>query len=313
MCQMGYVRTENRKRIVDRIRQWVSSWDWRLRWLLTTLVIAALLLWVVRAAGLWPEPTAVASVAIVSIVASSLLFRGIRRWFERVDWRIAAIFLAMLLAIAATLIVIALGLWRDPATFMGATFASWVGGVALFAIVGLVVAVVSLARPEGESVESRARILFRGQKGRHIDYIVARIRQVFEQYAEDTTQVLTVNEYHPGERKFLVVSEGETRIRSYIDDTATTYRSHISLDGVTRPPNGRDANRLLYLRVGQQTYGSQDITGGTISLPFDAIIAAHADCLIADGMEFWVDAGSDVPAMICQTIHSMRFNKKRGP
>jgi hypothetical protein len=301
---------------VDWLRRWILSWDWRLRWPVTTLVIAAVLLWAIRAAGLWPQPAAVASAAIVSTVVSSLLFRSIRRWFDRMDWRVAAIFLATLLAVAATLIVIAVGLWRDPATFMGATFAGWVSGVALFAIVGLVVAVVSLARPEEESVESRARILFRGQKGRHIDYIVARIRQVFEQYAEDTTQILTVNEYHPGDRKFLVVSEGETRIRSYIDDTATTYRSHISLDGVTGPPQGRDPNRLLYLRVGQQTYGGQDIAGDTINLPFDTIIAEDADCLIADGMEFWVNARTEPnsfsPVRFSQRIRLTVRNHIRG-
>ena len=67
------------------------------------------------------------------------------------DWRIWSIFLAMIIALAITYLCFHFDLWQDPATMGGAIFASWAGGVALFVVVGLIIAVVSLVRPEEES------------------------------------------------------------------------------------------------------------------------------------------------------------------
>ncbi|HWA91646.1 MAG TPA: hypothetical protein VG889_16525 [Rhizomicrobium sp.] len=46
--------------------------------------------------------------------------------------------------------------WVDPIKFLGAAFAAWVGGIALFTVVGAAAAIVSLARPEQELFDARA-------------------------------------------------------------------------------------------------------------------------------------------------------------
>jgi hypothetical protein len=72
---------------------------------------------------------------------------------------------ALAVTLVATATIYILGIGLDPATHFGAVFAGWVSGVALFVVLGVVVAVVSLEPPEKESFDSRARILFRRQTG----------------------------------------------------------------------------------------------------------------------------------------------------
>src|SRR4029079_3618023 len=96
------------------------------------------------------------------------------------EGRSGAVFLAAVICILATVFIYWMGYGLDPATHFGAAFASWVGGLVLFVVAGTVVALVSLVRPENESFDARARILFRRQTGKHIDYIVDRIKGVLE-------------------------------------------------------------------------------------------------------------------------------------
>src|SRR5436190_11638910 len=90
-------------------------------------------------------------------------------WIPGVDWRVGAVLAAYVISIAGTLLIYYYDIWGkaktatifgDPATHVGAVFAGWVAGLVLFTIGG-VAALVSLARPERESFDSRARILFR--------------------------------------------------------------------------------------------------------------------------------------------------------
>jgi hypothetical protein len=290
---------------MQQLLDFVVKIDWRLRALVTTLALSVLALIGVMLIGLWPSSSAIAGALLLAIVVSSLLFSKIRRWLDRMDWRVGAILLATAVAAAATLLAYAAGIGTDPSTFLGAIFAGWISGVALFVVVGVVVAVVSLARPEEESVESRARILFRGQKGRHIDYIVGRIRRVFEQYADDVSNVMTISDYDAATQTFLLMSEGKTTIRGYIDDVPSTYRSSISLVDVTPSPAGRVQNRLVYLHVGKQHFDGQEFGGGAVDFPFDATIAEGSDCLIASGLETWIKADTEE-----NTFAPVRFSRR---
>jgi hypothetical protein len=165
------------------------------------------------------------------------------------DWRVAAIWAVVLIALGATTILLAGGYWQQPNTFIGSVFASWVAGLALFTVVGLVVALVSLARPEQESFDARARILFRQQSGKHIDYIIKRIGGVLAHYNENTSIKVIVSDYHAEEKKLLITCESKTEVKSYIDDITSTVISRIKLKNVTPPPSGGVSNRILFLRV----------------------------------------------------------------
>jgi hypothetical protein len=142
-----------------------------------------------------------------------------------VDWRVWAVLIAMVLSIVATILIYRSGIDTNPATEFGAVFASWVGGVALFVVLGLAVAVVSLAQPEQESFDARARILFRRATGKHIDYIVSQIKETLEHYAEKAEIKVRITDYSPAEKKYLISVSDTVLVRSYLDDVETSYTS----------------------------------------------------------------------------------------
>src|SRR5687768_12878478 len=125
-------------------------------------------------------------------------------WLARQDWKVWTIFVTLALSLMITLIgYYVLGPIK-PETRLGSIFTSWVGGVALFVVVGVATALASVARPEQESFDARARILFHRQSGPHIDYIISRIKQLLEQYAEHVERKFTFHEYDQANAKFRI-------------------------------------------------------------------------------------------------------------
>ena len=167
------------------------------------------------------------------------------------------------------------------------------GGLALFVITGIVVAIISLARPEQESFDSRARILFRRQTGKHIDYIVSRIKEVLEHYAEETENKITILEFNNAERKYRVSSSGNTIVRSYLDDVECTYDSEIHFASDTTPPNGGARNRLVYARVGGSPVGTSEEFTDRITRPLVCQIDRDGTCAVNTMTEFWVRANDE--------------------
>jgi len=211
-------------------------------------------------------------------------------WMDWRGWTIVALVVA---AVVATGLIYYSGNGLDPATHFGAVFAAWVGGLALFIITGIVVAIISLARPERESFDARARILFRRQAGKHIDYIVSKIKEVLEHYAERTVIKVTIREFHSGEKKFRVASINESLVRSYLDDVETTYISSMEMNDITLPPAGGTPNRLVYVRVAGNPVGlSEDFTV-SVKRPISCRIDRDAACEISSMKEFWIQADTE--------------------
>jgi hypothetical protein len=122
--------------------------------------------------------------------------------------------------------------------------------LALFVAVGIAVAFVSLASPALEPYDARARILFRGQSGKHIDYFISEIKKSLEQhYGEAEHITVTVSQYHEGERVYLLSTEHGLTIRSALDDVETYYKTAVKLERYTHPPAGGTTNKLSFLRV----------------------------------------------------------------
>lgn len=214
-------------------------------------------------------------------------------WIRRLDWRVTAVIIAAAISVLATLAVYASGYGLDPATHFGGVFASWVGGLALFVVAGVVVAIVSLARPEDESFDARARILFRRQTGKHIDYIVAKIKEALEHYAETTVTKISVRAFHPGEKKYRISSSSDVKVRSYLDDVETTYSSHLSLSNVTAPPQGGEANRLAFIRVSGDAIGGPEDFLQSVTRPISCRIKENGVCDVSSMTEFWIKADDE--------------------
>lgn len=213
---------------------------------------------------------------------------------REMDWRIKVILIAFASSVAVSLLIYALGFGRSPSTFFGAVFASWVGGVALFAVVGAAAAVVSLARPEQEAFDARARILFRRQSGGHIEYIVQRIAQILEHYSERHIEKYEILDYDENSNRFRVGSETDVSLRSYIDDIQSDFKAKIRYDGITSPPPGGAPTKLCYVRVdGRPVMPPKVINGADMDEEIETRIDRDAVCRIEHRVELWIAAETE--------------------
>jgi hypothetical protein len=181
-----------------------------------------------------------------------------------------------------------------------------VGGLALFVLLGVVVAIVSLARPETESFDSRARILFRRQTGRHIDYIIGRIPQLLEHYTESNVVTVTLQEYHAPSKRYRVAVEYKTCARAYIDDIDSTYKDNIDYSGVTSPPEGGARNSLVFLRVNEKVIARAKEFDTDIKHPVETAVRKNGICTVEIRSELWVNADDEPNTHSCSR-YSQQF------
>lgn len=209
------------------------------------------------------------------------------------DWRIKTIFALVIAAIAATAFVYYKGYGLDPQTHIGAVFAAWVGGLALFMITGIVVAIISLARPERESFDARARILFRRQAGKHIDYIISKIRDILEHYGEITKVKVTLMKYHEDDKKYLLNIHDSIILKSYLGDVDTTWKSEINYAEIKLPPANCQSNRLIYVRIDNNPIATMQDFTDKIQYPISTRIKRNASCKIEYLVEYWAEANEE--------------------
>jgi hypothetical protein len=209
------------------------------------------------------------------------------------DWRGGIVAVAYGLSVLATFIVYTVGVWRDPSTHVGAVFAGWVSGLLLFTVIGAAAAIVSLARPERESFDARARILFRRQTGKHIDYIVLAIRDKLEHYSDVTSMHVTIRGHDAAQNKYRVEVDAHTVLRSYLDDIVSTYSSDLEYEEMTLPPPGGERNRLVYVRINHTTEGDGEEFDDFIKRPISAVIEPDGLCEVDYKLAFWVRANDE--------------------
>jgi hypothetical protein len=227
------------------------------------------------------------------------LFKRVAARLRHTDWRIWSVLIAVLVSVAATVVVYLFKRGLDPATHFGAVFASWVGGVALFVVAGAVVAIVSLARPEEESFDARARILFRRQTGKHIDYIIGRIGRILEQYAESQIIKIRFEKYHADDRKFYIIITNETILRGYIDDIISHYESPMEYEEVSPPPANGAPNAVRFIRVqGVPIVGNVEFAD-RIKHVIETAVPANDSVKIEFEIGFWVRAEDEANSQTC--------------
>jgi hypothetical protein len=210
------------------------------------------------------------------------------------DPRVAVVAIALLVSVLITALFYWLNIGLNPGTHFGAVFASWVAGVALFVFVGIASALASLARPERGSFEERARILFRKQEGRHIDYIVNRLRHVFEHYAEAYEENHRLIEYREDAGRFYVSMETKTTVRSYIDDVETAFPTKLRFDDIIQPPSGGQPNMLKHLRIdGVARKSNVRFDRASFEHEESAFVRPHNTCQVEVSTAFWVQAGTE--------------------
>lgn len=209
------------------------------------------------------------------------------------DWRIRILVYVVGASIAATVVIYLLGLGLNPSTHFGAVFASWVAGLALFLVAGAFGVIVSLARPERESFDARARILFRRQSGTHIDYMVGTIKEALEPYAELHEIKVVIRQYHPGEKKFHVQDIDTMHLRGYLQDIDTTGKIKFDYQEVTLPPPGGADNRLVYVRLNGNDIATVKSFKEVLSEEYPINLAREETSKIESMIECWCLEGSN--------------------
>jgi len=235
---------------------------WQLHMGVVFVLLASVMAVVVWRAGFGDHLWVYIATTALALVLSLTLAKPVRPWLEAVDWRVGSILYATLLSVVASLVIYAAGLGHDPSTFFGAIFAAWLGAVAFFVVVGVIVAVVSLTEPFRESFDSRARILLRNERGSHIDYIVDRLKYLLGYYSVRTENRIVVSDYYPQESKYRISMQSRNFVRNYINDIVSTFISKVQYNEITPPPPAGLPNRLVYVRIDGKPAGTQAATTG---------------------------------------------------
>ena len=261
------------------------------------LIIAGFLAGLLKALTVWQHPAwSIAAACFLALPLARLALARRPFWPVQVEWRADAIICATLLSIGATLLGLAIGLQDEaPAAghFAHEVFAGWVPTIAFATTVGLIVAVVSLARPEDDNFEARAAILFRGQTGKHVEYVVQKLRSTFEHYAETVQEEMSITDYDAGEGKFYASSQNVTRLKSYITDVSTTYKSPFGISDVAPPPPGKPDNRLVYLTINGRPHACRSFVGTDLDDTLETTIDKAATCVVEMRMDYWIAAETE--------------------
>jgi len=148
-------------------------------------------------------------------------------------------------------------------------------------------------RPEEEAFDTRARILFRRESGAHIDYIVRRIKDSLEHYAERTDVTANILDYHVAENKYQIRTIVRIIVRSYIDDIDTRYKSDCHFSEATPAPAGVAKNRLVYLTAGGTPIGVAEEFETSIKREVETTIEKDGECVVEYMSEIWMLADQE--------------------
>ena len=215
-------------------------------------------------------------------------------WVARLDWRVAAIWIATGLSAALTLFGWFLNLPDAHDRFVRDVFAGWVGSVVFFGQVGIVVSLVSLANAAKDRFDARVRVLVRGKSGTHVDDFIDRLRSGLAHYAASVTRQIAVMDYDETTGMYQVNTVVRTVIRSFVDDIETSYRSGVSYKPDHPPPPGRH-HRLLRVSGVQcdDIVPMISMRADLLSCGYVARLVPEGECVVEFILEFWVKAGEE--------------------
>jgi hypothetical protein len=227
--------------------------------------------------------------AIVVLFASLGSNNSIHTFWNKINWQVRTLLTVSAIVVSITIAATLIPKITDATQFMGAFYASWVAGLAFFVVIGIVATIITQSKPENEPFNTRARVLFHNKTGSHIEYIISRLTEIVEHYAENTENKIILREINQTDRKLRMEVEDTTIIRSYIKDFMTTYIARIELSEVTLPPEGctiHQKNQLLYCRIAgqpQRTFTFED----KIDVDVPCSVEAGKELCVEHGMSFW--------------------------
>lgn len=154
------------------------------------------------------------------------------------DFRISAVLIAVLISYFMTFYFARLSFTEVPPGFWQAFYAAWVSGLLLFTVVGLIVGLVTLYRPERDVFLARVKILLGGKSGTFLNYIAEEIRHI-GYVARKIDRVITIEDYDETRNAFRVKVHHIGFIRNILGDVEAraTGKFGITPDKFSNPPS----------------------------------------------------------------------------
>ncbi|MFB9951308.1 hypothetical protein ACFFP0_20870 [Rhizobium puerariae] len=201
---------------------------------------------------------------------------------------------ASLIAIALTFIApVVCPVVLDIQKFEGAFFASWAAGVALFALVGLIVAIASVSRPDRDPFDSRARIFLQRQSGGHIDYMVDKLRDTIEPYVDYTRKKLIVEEWREDHGKFKIRHETKSVLRGFMDDVPAKFPAKLNYLAKCDPPPGGQKPCVSYIRVNGEDVHHFAEFDREFLYDFEGAAPKYGQCEVEHVMTYWIESANE--------------------
>jgi hypothetical protein len=104
------------------------------------------------------------------------------------------VIVGLLLSYALTYYFAELAMAESPPGFWLSFYASWVSGLLFFTVVGLILGLVTLYRPERDVFGARVRILTGGKSGPAVDYLASELLRM-GYAAQQLTRIVTIEDY----------------------------------------------------------------------------------------------------------------------
>jgi hypothetical protein len=164
------------------------------------------------------------------------------------DFRVAAVLAGLLLSYVLTFYFARLATHENPPVFWMGFYQSWVSGLLFFTVVGLVVGLVTLYRPEKDVFAARVKILVGGKSGSAVDYIAGELRRI-GYVAQRTDRIITIEEYDAARRAFKLRVKQRSIVRNIYHDVATEATGGIKVTPDAFNPPLIDTGQLVSFRV----------------------------------------------------------------
>jgi hypothetical protein len=135
-----------------------------------------------------------------------------------------------------------------PAGFWVAFYASWVSGLLLFTLVGLIAGLVTLYRPERDVFLARVKILLGGMGGAIVDVVAAEIRKI-GYVARQTTRTIIIEEYDQKRNAFKIRVNHVSKVKNILGDAVAEAKGAIRIVGDPFEPPFQPAGEITSFQI----------------------------------------------------------------
>lgn len=203
------------------------------------------------------------------------------------------------------------GLQNNSHKLIGPLFASWMGDVLFFSVVGPLLAIVSSMPPALEPYEKRVNILLQGRSGSQVDYAKSVLAKLGT-YSLNTEILIAIHDDE--DDWFRMVATSNLEIKNLIEDVITTHRMHVRDSEQSGNPVGKIGTVISYSVDDEEHFSSH--TSQLSEQEYTVEIGGDAAKHIKITRQYWIkDGGFDThsPARYTKRLSLSLVNQSHSP